>query len=342
MQIEIESISKAFSRFPALDTVSLTIPSGELIALLGPSGSGKTTLLRVIAGLEQPDAGRVLFGGADTARWQVQDRQAGFVFQSYALFRNMSVLDNIGFGLRVRPRAQRPPAAAIRRRADELLELVQLPGLGGRYPSQLSGGQRQRVALARALAIDPRVLLLDEPFGALDAQVRRELRGWLRELHRQTGHTTVFVTHDQEEAMEMADRVVVMRDGRIEQIGTPDVVYDRPESGFVFGFIGESCRIDGVVRDGAVVVADLALGAAPEGLASGPVAVMFRPQDVELGSEGLVATVSGVRRAGAQQRVELTLGEGARLEIDLGRAAAPTPGSTIRFRPTAWRAFAPQ
>jgi sulfate transport system ATP-binding protein len=252
MELRIEAVRKDFDLFPALHGVSLDIRSGELIALLGPSGSGKTTLLRLIAGLETPTAGRVFFGNEDASLKPVQDRQVGFVFQHYALFKHMTVADNIGFGLRVRPKAGRPPAAEIRRRALDLLELVQLPGLADRYPAQLSGGQRQRVALARALAIEPRVLLLDEPFGALDAQVRKDLRRWLREIHDRTGHTTVFVTHDQEEALELADRVVVMAQGRIEQVGTPDEVYDRPATPFVHGFIGESAALPVAIERGEV------------------------------------------------------------------------------------------
>ena len=251
MEVRVENVRKAFDRHPALHEVSLAIASGELAALVGPSGSGKTTLLRLIAGLEAPCAGRVLFGAEDASRLSVQDRRVGFVFQHYALFRHMTVLENVGFGLSVRPRALRPARAEIDRRARELLELVQLGGLEKRYPPQLSGGQRQRVALARALAIEPRVLLLDEPFGALDAQVRRDLRRWLRELHDRTGHTTVFVTHDQEEALELADRVVVMSQGRIEQAAAPDEVYDRPASAFVHGFIGESSRLPVRVIGGA-------------------------------------------------------------------------------------------
>ncbi len=240
LDIRVQNVLKQFSRYPALNDVSLDIRSGELIALLGPSGSGKTTLLRLIAGLETPTAGRIFFGDEDASSKSVQERNVGFVFQAYALFRNMTVLENISFGLKVRPRATRPPRAEIKKRAMELLDLVQLSGLHARYPQQLSGGQRQRVALARALAIEPRVLLLDEPFGALDAQVRKELRKWLREIHDKTGHTTVFVTHDQEEALELADRLVVMSQGKIEQVGSPDDVYDTPSNPFVFNFIGES------------------------------------------------------------------------------------------------------
>ena len=233
VDVSVENVVRTFGTTPALHGVSLEIESGELVALLGPSGSGKTTLLRILAGLDVPTFGRVLFDGEDALKLTVQQRNVGLVFQNYALFRHMNVLDNIGFGLRVRPWARRPSRKEIRKRASDLLDLVQLSGLEKRYPSQLSGGQRQRVAFARALAIEPRVLLLDEPFGALDAKVRRDLRRWLLEIHNKTGHTTVFVTHDQEEALELADRVVVMSQGRIEQIGTPDEIYDAPNSPFV-------------------------------------------------------------------------------------------------------------
>ena len=248
VDVTVENVVRTFGRTPALHGVSLDIESGELVALLGPSGSGKTTLLRILAGLDVPTFGRVLFDGEDALKLTVQQRNVGLVFQNYALFRHMNVLDNIGFGLRVRPWARRPSRKEIRNRALELLDLVQLSGLEKRYPSQLSGGQRQRVAFARALAIEPRVLLLDEPFGALDAKVRRDLRRWLLEIHNKTGHTTVFVTHDQEEALELADRVVVMSEGRIEQIGTPDEIYDAPNSPFVFSFIGEFERAPGASR----------------------------------------------------------------------------------------------
>jgi sulfate transport system ATP-binding protein len=237
MNIEIEDISKAFGATAALHPVSLTIPSGTLVALLGPSGSGKTTLLRILGGLEFPTAGRVLFDGQDATGLTVQERRAGFVFQSYALFRHMTVFDNIAYGLRARPRKTRPNGPEIARRVTKLLELIKLPDIGARYPSQLSGGQRQRVALARALAIEPRMLLLDEPFGALDAKVRKELRQGLREIHDTTGLTTVFVTHDQDEAMELADLVVVMSMGRIEQVGRPEDIRARPKTAFVRDFI---------------------------------------------------------------------------------------------------------
>ena len=237
MHIDIDEISKSFGTTAALHPVSLSLPSGALVALLGPSGSGKTTLLRILGGLEFPTSGRVLFDGADATGLTVQERRAGFVFQSYALFRHMTVFDNIAYGLNARPRASRPTKAEIARRVTKLLDLIQLPDIGARYPSQLSGGQRQRVALARALAIEPRMLLLDEPFGALDAKVRRELRQGLRDIHDTTGLTTIFVTHDQEEAMELADLVVVMSMGRIEQIGKPQDIRAKPATAFVKEFI---------------------------------------------------------------------------------------------------------
>ncbi len=238
MHIQIDEIAKSFGTSAALHPVSLSIPSGALIALLGPSGSGKTTLLRILGGLEFPASGRVLFDGQDATGMTVQERRAGFVFQSYALFRHMTVFDNIAYGLRARPRAKRPEKAEIARRVTKLLELIQLPDIGGRYPSQLSGGQRQRVALARALAIEPRMLLLDEPFGALDAKVRKELRQGLREIHDETGLTTIFVTHDQDEAMELADLVVVMSMGKIEQIGRPQDIRARPATEYVREYVG--------------------------------------------------------------------------------------------------------
>ncbi|MFZ5548414.1 MAG: sulfate/molybdate ABC transporter ATP-binding protein [Pseudomonadota bacterium] len=239
MSIEVRNLVKHFGTLAVCDHLNLDIPSGELVALLGPSGSGKTTLLRMIAGLEQPDSGTVLFHGEDATFADVRERNVGFVFQHYALFGHMSIFENIAFGLRVRPRATRPSEEAIRKKVTELLKLVQLDALAGRYPHQLSGGQRQRVALARALAVEPKVLLLDEPFGALDAKVRKELRRWLRRLHDEMHVTSVFVTHDQEEAMEVADRIVVMNEGRIEQVGAPDEVYDKPATPFVLKFLGD-------------------------------------------------------------------------------------------------------
>ena len=261
MSIEIENIDKRFGSFTALNDVSLSIPSGELVALLGPSGSGKTTLLRIIAGLETPDAGRILFNGEDTTERHVRERQVGFVFQHYALFRHMTVFENVAFGLKVRPRKTRPSKAEIRDKVMKLLRLVQLEVLADRYPAQLSGGQRQRIALARALAVEPQVLLLDEPFGALDAQVRAELRRWLRRLHDEIHVTSVFVTHDQEEALEVADRIVVMNEGKIEQTGTPDEVYENPANPFVLNFLGNVNLFHGRIHNGQAHLGGLTLDA---------------------------------------------------------------------------------
>ncbi|HEY5232403.1 MAG TPA: sulfate ABC transporter ATP-binding protein, partial [Verrucomicrobiae bacterium] len=257
MSVEVKNVTKKFGSFTALDGVSLKVESGELVALLGPSGSGKTTLLRTIAGLEFPDnAGeaQVLFYGEDVTQIPASERKAGFAFQHYALFRHMTVFENIAFGLRVRPKTTRPSEEKIQARVGELLKLIQLEPLAKRFPSQLSGGQRQRVALARALAVEPKVLLLDEPFGALDAKVRKELRRWLRKLHDEIHITTLFVTHDQEEALEVADRVAILRDGKIEQIGTPEEIYDHPASPFVYDFLGNVNLFSGRVRDGAVMI----------------------------------------------------------------------------------------
>jgi sulfate/thiosulfate transport system ATP-binding protein len=342
MDVRVVGVRKEFDRFPALDHVSLDIRSGELIALLGPSGSGKTTLLRLIAGLEMPTEGTILFGQEDASRKSVQERNVGFVFQHYALFRHMTVLENVSFGLKVRPKATRPPSGEIRRRATELLELVQLKGLEKRYPNQLSGGQRQRVALARALAIEPRVLLLDEPFGALDAQVRRELRKWLREIHDRTGHTTLFVTHDQEEALELADRVCVMSQGKIEQVGTPDEVYDKPNSPFVFSFIGESSSLPVTIANGEVWVAGRPIGVPAGQSAPGEATLFFRPHDVELieGDAALAGVVASTRRVGGTRRVELQVGGvGDLVEIDLPFDHPAGAKSRIAFRPKRWRIY---
>lgn len=252
MSIEIRNISKQFGSFQALRDVSLDIESGELVALLGPSGCGKTTLLRIIAGLETPDFGNVVVSGEDTTDKHVRERQVGFVFQHYALFRHMTVFENVAFGLRVKPRGQRPSEAQIGQKVHDLLKLVQLDWLADRFPAQLSGGQRQRIALARALAVEPKVLLLDEPFGALDAKVRKELRRWLRRLHDELHVTSIFVTHDQEEALEVADRVVVINKGLIEQVGTPQGVWDHPASPFVYGFLGDVNLFHGRAHEGEV------------------------------------------------------------------------------------------
>ncbi len=343
VDVTIDAVAKDFGDSPALFGVSLDVRAGELVALLGPSGSGKTTLLRILAGLEAPSAGRVLFGGEDALGLPVQDRNIGFVFQHYALFRHMTVFDNIAFGLSVRPRASRPTKAEIRRRVLHLLDLVQLTGLEKRYPTQLSGGQRQRVALARALAIEPRLLLLDEPFGALDAQVRKDLRRWLREIHDRTGHTTFFVTHDQEEALELADRVVVMSKGRIEQVGSADDIYDRPATPFVFSFIGESSLLPVVIENGAVT-----FGGEPTGLEVNETerrqAVLgFRPHDVTLVEDDAPAIrgrIVATRRHGGRRRLELQVGpEHLRAEIDVEVGDEQPLGTLVGFRPQRWRIF---
>ena len=343
MDIRIVNVRKEFERYPALHGISLDIRSGELIALLGPSGSGKTTLLRLIAGLERPTAGAIYFGDEDASHKSVQERNVGFVFQHYALFKHLTVGDNIGFGLKVRPRNNRPSRADIRRRASELLDLVQISGLERRFPAQLSGGQRQRVALARALAIEPRVLLLDEPFGALDAQVRRDLRRWLRQLHDKTGHTTVFVTHDQEEALELADRVVVMSQGRIEQVGTADEVYDRPSSPFVFSFIGELSELPVTVSKGKVWLDDRPLAVTAEGLPDGPARLFLRPHDIDI-VENAACAISGVvtatHRNGGLRRVDLAVGgAGHKIEIALPAAESQNMTGRITVLPRRWRLY---
>lgn len=344
MEVSIRGVRKEFEAFPALRDVSLDIRSGELIALLGPSGSGKTTLLRLIAGLERPTTGTVFFGDEDASLKSVQERNVGFVFQHYALFRHMTIAENIGFGLKVRPAASRPSKRDIRKRALELLRLVQLEGLENRYPTQLSGGQRQRVALARAMAIEPKVLLLDEPFGALDAQVRRGLRRWLREFHEATGHTTVFVTHDQEEALELADRVVVMSQGRIEQVGTADEVYDRPNSPFVYGFIGDSSAVTVEVRDGTARFGQQVLSLDASHLPDGPAQLYFRPHDVqttEVGEGGLQGVVTATRRVAGTRRIELSLASGDLVEIELAAEDKAEIGTKISFLPQRFQFFAP-
>ncbi len=311
MSIEVRQITKSFSRFTALDNVSLEVPTGHLVALLGPSGCGKTTLLRIMAGLESPDSGSILFHGEETTTQPVRERRVGFVFQHYALFRHLTVFENVAFGLRVRPRRVRPSEAKIQKKVRELLQLVQLDWLGDRYPTQLSGGQRQRVALARALAVEPKVLLLDEPFGALDARVRKDLRRWLRRLHDELHITSVFVTHDQEEALEVADRVVVMNQGRVEQIGAPDEVYDRPATPFVYQFLGNVNLFHGRIHQGVAQIGNLELEAPDHQGAVDAQAVAFaRPHDLELhrertGEQDIEATVRYVNAIGPLVRVEL-------------------------------------
>jgi len=312
MTIEVQGIRKTFGRFVALDGVSLDFPSGELIALLGPSGCGKTTLLRIIAGLERPDEGRVLFDGHDASHRDVRERQVGFVFQHYALFRHMTVADNVAFGLRVKPRAVRRSEAEIAMNVRELLDLVQLGWLAHRYPSQLSGGQRQRVALARALAVEPRVLLLDEPFGALDAKVRKELRRWLRRLHEGLHITSLFVTHDQDEALEVADRIVLMHKGRIEQSGTAQEVYEHPATAFAYSFLGAVNRFAGRIDGHGVRIGKDIVPLAQPAIADGEEVVAFaRPHELDIvadceSSQGLAVKVNRVLVSGAIARVELT------------------------------------
>ena len=326
MSIQVSGLHKRFGGFVALDNVSFTVAEGELLALLGPSGSGKTTLLRIIAGLERADAGSVLFDGRDAARRDPRERGVGFVFQHYALFRHMTVFENVAFGLRVRPRAERPPEAEIRRRVTDLLALVQLDYLGDRYPAQLSGGQRQRVALARALAVEPRVLLLDEPFGALDAKVRQELRRWLRRLHAEIHLTSVFVTHDQEEALELANRVVVMNEGRIEQDGTPDQVVEHPATPFVVNFLGQVNIFHGRVEGGRALLGPLSLEYPDHPHQEARSAAGYaRPHELEVSREdeggGLWATVTDVRLAGAVVKVEVIDEERRPIQVEMGREA---------------------
>ncbi|MGL1834364.1 sulfate/molybdate ABC transporter ATP-binding protein [Rhodocyclaceae bacterium SMB388] len=356
MSIQVSGISKRFGDFVALDDVSLEFPSGELVALLGPSGCGKTTLLRVIAGLETADSGRVILDGEDASDTHVRERQVGFVFQHYALFRHMTVFENVAFGLRVKPRKERPDNAEITRRVHRLLDLVQLDWLADRYPSQLSGGQRQRIALARALAVEPRVLLLDEPFGALDAKVRKELRRWLRRLHDELHVTSIFVTHDQEEALEVADQVVLMNHGKVEQMGTPNEVYEHPATPFVYGFLGSVNLFHGRVEGEHVVVGDASLLHDGRDADHGSEVVGFaRPHQLEIvtdpdASEGVKAVVSRILGFGASARIEL---DGVRRDAEIGppihyevvlprervQALCLSEGQTVRLVPLGLRIF---
>jgi sulfate transport system ATP-binding protein len=318
MAIVAQSVTKRFGEFTALEDVSIEVAAGSLTALLGPSGGGKSTLLRVIAGLERPDAGRVLIEGEDMTRRPAQKREVGFVFQHYAAFKHMTVRENVAFGLRIRKR----PRNEIRDRVNELLDLVQLTGLAERYPAQLSGGQRQRMALARALAVEPKVLLLDEPFGALDARVRKELRAWLRRLHEEVHVTTIFVTHDQEEAMELADQIVLMNAGHVEQVGGPRELYEEPANEFVMTFVGPVNRLGDE---------------------------FVRPHDIELrlepnGKSSSSATVERVLHLGFEVRVELRLEDGRELHAQVTREEAErlelVPGSEVFVRPRRTRVFA--
>ena len=331
MSIEIKNLNRRFGTTIACDNLNLDIPSGELVALLGPSGCGKTTLLRIIAGLEVADSGSVLFHGEDATHTDVRDRSVGFVFQHYALFGHMTIFENVAFGLRVRPKAFRPVEAVIKAKVMELLKLVQLDWLADRYPHQLSGGQRQRIALARALAVEPKVLLLDEPFGALDAKVRKELRRWLRRLHDEVHVTSVFVTHDQDEAMEVADRVVVMNQGRIEQVGSPDQVYDHPATPFVLQFLGDVNLFHGRLGHASCSDGDVSF---------------VRPHELEIvaqaGPDTWPVTLSQTLTVGPNTRIEFQRegGDGC-VDVELTReqfqqlrdALSLQPGSRVHLRP---------
>ena len=340
MTLSIRQVEKRFGRYPALNKVSLEIQEGELLALLGPSGSGKTTLLRVIAGLEFPEAGQVLFDDDDVTFAGAAQRRVGFVFQQYALFRHMTVAKNVAFGLDVRKGADKPPRSQIEAKVGELLKLVELGDLGGRYPSQLSGGQRQRVALARALAVNPRVLLLDEPFGALDATVRKSLRKELRRIHDATGVTTIFVTHDQEEALELADRVAILNFGQIEQVGTPHEVHDTPVGPFVTAFVGEANRFEGEVASGKFRSGVVELSA--DGAADGKAVAFVRPHDYVFDDvAGVAVTVDRVVLSGPVGRLEGALADGRRLDVSLSRAdvQAIGEGAVVKVRPTSAHVF---
>lgn len=333
MSIEVRNLNKRFGATVVCDNLNLDIPAGELVALLGPSGSGKTTLLRIIAGLEVPDSGSVMFHGEDATNTDVRERQVGFVFQHYALFGHITIFENVAFGLRVRPKATRPAEKEIRAKVTELLKLVQLDWIADRYPHQLSGGQRQRIALARALAVEPKVLLLDEPFGALDAKVRKELRRWLRRLHDEMHVTSVFVTHDQEEAMEVADRIVVMNEGRIEQQGAPDEVYDHPATPFVLQFLGDVNLFRGRLGGGDVSY--------------------VRPHELEIveaAGEGTVpVTLAQALTVGPNTRLEFRRTEdGSYVDVELPRSdyvklrdrLQLAPGRAVHLRPRRVTRFA--
>jgi len=357
MSIQVQGIRKTFGSFVAVDGVSLDFPIGQLTALLGPSGCGKTTLLRIIAGLERADQGRVLLDGQDASDRDVRERHVGFVFQHYALFRHMSVYENVAFGLRVKPRHLRPAESAIRKRVGELLELVQLAWLKDRYPAQLSGGQRQRIALARALAVEPRVLLLDEPFGALDAKVRKELRQWLRRLHDDLHITSIFVTHDQDEALEVADRIVLMNKGRVEQTGSTQEVYEAPATAFAYSFLGAVNRFSGRIEGSSLRVGADAVPVVTSDAAPGAEVVAFaRPHELDIVvddndvRQGLSAKVNRVLLSGATARVELTgivgsngYAQPQHFEVELTREQladlALQPGQAVRLTSTRLRVF---
>jgi sulfate transport system ATP-binding protein len=348
MSIALRGIGKQFGEFAAVKNIDLDVPTGALIALLGPSGCGKTTLLRIIAGLETPDEGQVLFDGRDATLWPIRDRNVGFVFQHYALFRHMSVFENVAFGLKVKPRRERPAPKEIGRKVHSLLELVQLGWAGDRYPAQLSGGQRQRVALARALAVDPDVLLLDEPFGALDSQVRHELRRWLRRLHDELHFTSIFVTHDQQEAIEVADTIVVLNQGRIEQFGVPGEVYDLPTSAFVHRFLGQVNELPVQLRDGRAYLGPIDISPAAD-VATGVANIaLIRPHEIEIGPPGVgwLANVVAVRVIGPIVRLEISaqgLPANELLEAEISRerfeAERFSVGQTVGLRFRRWQLY---
>ena len=338
--VSVRGVKKKFGRYPALNDVSLDVRPGELLALLGPSGSGKTTLLRSIAGLEFPDEGQILFDDRDVTYAAAAERGVGFVFQQYALFRHMTVARNIAFGLDVRKAKDRPKRKEIAAQVDVLLKLVELDGLGGRYPNQLSGGQRQRVALARALAVSPRVLLLDEPFGALDATVRKSLRRELRRVHEATGVATVFVTHDQEEALELADRVAVLNQGRIEQIGTPDELANHPATAFVAGFVGHANRLEGEVRAGlfSARCVEITCSETPDG----PAVAFVRPDQFEVAEQGLAITIDRIAGSALVLEIEGVDSAGCRLEVAMERSKASSNlvrGAEVRLKTVGGRVF---
>lgn len=345
MSISISGLTKRFGRTDVLRGIDLGVEKGELVALLGPSGSGKTTLLKIIAGLEWPDAGQLMVDGADWLQLAAQDRRIGFVFQHYALFPHMTVRDNLAFGLTVRPRAHRPGKAVIAAKIDELLHFLQIAHLADRYPAQLSGGQRQRVALGRALAIEPAVLLLDEPFGALDSAIRRDLRRWLRGVHDSTGSTTIFVTHDQEEAFELADRVVVMGEGRIEQIGHADAIHDHPATPFVARFMGATVELTVLLQSGRIEGQGLDLNALKRrALPDGPADLFVRPADILPVPDAtspwrIVSRMSN----GANLRLSLSHADGGQAEADVPRRAvqadALVVGTATRLRVEAGSVF---
>ena len=353
MTIEVHHIRKQFGQFTALNDVSLQFPAGELTALLGPSGCGKTTLLRIIAGLEHPDSGQVLLDGQDASARHVRERQVGFVFQHYALFKHMTVFENVAFGLRVKARKDRPSEQAIRDKVRQLLELVQLDWLADRYPPQLSGGQRQRIALARALAVEPRVLLLDEPFGALDAKVRKELRRWLRRLHDDLHVTSIFVTHDQEEALEVADQVVLMNKGRVEQLGTPDQVYNHPASPFVYSFLGNVNLFHGRVHEGVLASGDVSFPVPDHAAVLDSTGIAYvRPHDLEVdryaaGAQGIVVKLRRAHAIGPLAQLDLERTDNAELieaviPNERYRELQLKDGETLVVRPRRMQVFVDQ